>query len=113
MSSEQPRALVDLHGRSPWSILPALCLGFFMIMVDTTIVNGQVVVRNGALTRARLDPIVQAANDAAARMVERARRRTGLDFGSLAPRLAPLMRERPRIRRQGPPPRTDRNRRPP
>ena len=39
MSSEQPRALVDLHGRSPWSILPALCLGFFMIMVDTTIVN--------------------------------------------------------------------------
>ncbi|MFE4465971.1 DHA2 family efflux MFS transporter permease subunit [Oerskovia sp. NPDC056781] len=31
--------LVDLGGRSPWSILPALCLGFFMIMVDTTIVN--------------------------------------------------------------------------
>jgi len=30
---------MDLHGRSPWSILPALCLGFFMIMVDTTIVN--------------------------------------------------------------------------
>src|SRR4051794_34067596 len=34
-----PRALVDLHGRSPWSILPPLCLGFFMIMLDTTIVN--------------------------------------------------------------------------
>ncbi|MHA7135542.1 DHA2 family efflux MFS transporter permease subunit [Oerskovia turbata] len=31
--------LVDLGGRSPWSILPALCLGFFMIMIDTTIVN--------------------------------------------------------------------------
>lgn len=31
--------LVDLGGRSPWSILPALCLGFFVIMVDTTIVN--------------------------------------------------------------------------
>lgn len=30
---------VDLGGRSPWSILPPLCLGFFMIMVDTTIVN--------------------------------------------------------------------------
>lgn len=30
---------VDLHGRSPWSVLPALCLGFFMIMLDTTIVN--------------------------------------------------------------------------
>ena len=29
----------DLQGRSPWSILPPLCLGFFMIMVDTTIVN--------------------------------------------------------------------------
>lgn len=34
-----PRALVDLHGRSPWSVLPPLCLGFFMIMLDTTIVN--------------------------------------------------------------------------
>lgn len=30
---------VDLQGRSPWSVLPPLCLGFFMIMVDTTIVN--------------------------------------------------------------------------
>ncbi|WP_051681988.1 MDR family MFS transporter [Cellulomonas sp. HZM] len=39
MSTEQPRALVDLHGRSPWSVLPPLCLGFFMIMLDTTIVN--------------------------------------------------------------------------
>ncbi|MCL2454101.1 MAG: multidrug efflux MFS transporter [Micrococcales bacterium] len=32
-------ALVDLHGRSAWSILPALLAGFFMIMIDTTIVN--------------------------------------------------------------------------
>jgi EmrB/QacA subfamily drug resistance transporter len=31
--------LVDLKGRSPWSVLPPLVLGFFMIMVDTTIVN--------------------------------------------------------------------------
>lgn len=31
--------LVDLHGRSAWSILPPLILGFFMIMLDTTIVN--------------------------------------------------------------------------
>lgn len=31
--------LVDLHGRSAWSVLPALLVGFFMIMVDTTIVN--------------------------------------------------------------------------
>lgn len=34
-----PTGPVDLHGRTPWSILPALLLGFFMIMVDTTIVN--------------------------------------------------------------------------
>ncbi|MCC2322761.1 MDR family MFS transporter [Cellulomonas xiejunii] len=34
-----PAPDVDLGGRSPWSILPPLCLGFFMIMVDTTIVN--------------------------------------------------------------------------
>lgn len=39
MSHPQPESLVDLHGRSPWSILPPLCLGFFMIMLDTTIVN--------------------------------------------------------------------------
>jgi EmrB/QacA subfamily drug resistance transporter len=38
-TSTAPRALVDLHGRSPWTILPGLCLGFFMIMVDMTIVN--------------------------------------------------------------------------
>lgn len=37
--STPPRALVDLRGRSPWTVLPALCLGFFMIMLDTTIVN--------------------------------------------------------------------------
>ncbi len=30
---------VDLRGRGPWSVLPPLVLGFFMIMVDTTIVN--------------------------------------------------------------------------
>jgi cytosine/adenosine deaminase-related metal-dependent hydrolase len=62
-------------------------------VVDTTIVNGEVVVRDGALTRARLAPIIRAANDAAAAMVERAHARTGLDFGSLAPRLAPLLVE--------------------
>ncbi|MDM7855629.1 MDR family MFS transporter [Cellulomonas alba] len=45
MSTPQPQgaprtaSLVDLHGRSPWSVLPPLCLGFFMIMLDTTIVN--------------------------------------------------------------------------
>ncbi|MDM7830753.1 DHA2 family efflux MFS transporter permease subunit [Cellulomonas edaphi] len=39
MTTDQRSPLVDLHGRSPWSIIPPLCLGFFMIMVDTTIVN--------------------------------------------------------------------------
>lgn len=38
-SPPRTAALVDLGGRSPWSVLPALCLGFFVIMVDTTIVN--------------------------------------------------------------------------
>lgn len=32
-SAGQP-AQVDLGGRSPWSVLPPLLLGFFMIMVD-------------------------------------------------------------------------------
>ncbi|MFC8600664.1 MULTISPECIES: DHA2 family efflux MFS transporter permease subunit [unclassified Isoptericola] len=43
MSTTSGRApvtpLVDLGGRSAWSVLPPLILGFFMIMVDTTIVN--------------------------------------------------------------------------
>ncbi len=39
MPPTAPSALVDLHGRSPWTILPGLCLGFFMIMIDMTIVN--------------------------------------------------------------------------
>ena len=43
MSTASGRApvtpLVDLQGRSAWSVLPPLILGFFMIMVDTTIVN--------------------------------------------------------------------------
>ena len=30
-------ALVDLGGRSPWSILPPLCLGFFVIMLNQDI----------------------------------------------------------------------------
>ncbi|ACQ81928.1 drug resistance transporter, EmrB/QacA subfamily [Beutenbergia cavernae DSM 12333] len=37
--SPAPGGAVDLHGRSPWSVIPPLALGFFMIMVDTTIVN--------------------------------------------------------------------------
>jgi cytosine/adenosine deaminase-related metal-dependent hydrolase len=60
-------------------------------IVDTTIVNGQVVVRNGRLVRGNQDRIVETANRVSAAMVERGHQRTGLDFGSLAPRLAPLM----------------------
>lgn len=39
MPKDRAEPLVDLHGRSAWSILPALLAGFFMIMIDTTIVN--------------------------------------------------------------------------
>ncbi len=38
-AKQRVEPLVDLHGRSAWSVLPPLLLGFFMIMVDTTIVN--------------------------------------------------------------------------
>jgi cytosine/adenosine deaminase-related metal-dependent hydrolase len=62
-------------------------------IVDTTIVNGQVVVRNGRLTCASERRLIADANRVAAAMVTRAFQRTGLDFGSLAPRLAPLMPE--------------------
>jgi cytosine/adenosine deaminase-related metal-dependent hydrolase len=60
-------------------------------VVDTTIVNGEVVVHEGRLARASEGRLVDDANRAAARMVERARQRTGIDFGSLAPQLASLV----------------------
>ena len=37
MTSPAPRA--PLSTRNPWAALAALCIGFFMIMLDTTIVN--------------------------------------------------------------------------
>lgn len=60
-------------------------------VVDTTIVNGNVVVSRGQLVHSSQRRIVDEANRASAAMVERARQRTGLDFGSLAPRLHPLV----------------------
>lgn len=60
-------------------------------VVDTTIVNGRVVVAAGRLVDASERRIVDEANRASAAMVARAARRTGLDFGSLAPRLRSLM----------------------
>ncbi len=60
-------------------------------VVDTTIVNGEVAVRGGRLVRGSESRIVEDANRASARMVERAHRRTGMGFGSMAPRLASLV----------------------
>ncbi len=60
-------------------------------VVDTTIVNGEVVVRDGQLVRGSQRRIVDEANRVSAAMVARATRRTGLDFGSLAVRLYPLV----------------------
>lgn len=41
MNDPDVRALADVDpaGRNPWRTVPPLCLGFFMIMLDTTIVN--------------------------------------------------------------------------
>jgi cytosine/adenosine deaminase-related metal-dependent hydrolase len=52
----------------------------------TVLVNGEVVVREGRLARVREDEIRDAGNAAAARLLEKARVRTGIDY--LAPRRA-------------------------
>jgi cytosine/adenosine deaminase-related metal-dependent hydrolase len=49
-------------------------------IVDTTIVNGQVVVRRGKLVRVREEEIITKANEAAAEMVRSAGSRTGINF---------------------------------
>ncbi|MGI8905302.1 MAG: 8-oxoguanine deaminase [Candidatus Sumerlaeaceae bacterium] len=49
-------------------------------IVDTTIVNGEIVVSGGNLVRIREEEIVEKANAAAAEMVRSAHRRTGIPF---------------------------------
>jgi cytosine/adenosine deaminase-related metal-dependent hydrolase len=49
-------------------------------IVDTTIVNGEIVVRGGKLARMREEAIVAKANEAAAEMVRTANKRTGIPF---------------------------------
>ena len=49
-------------------------------IVDTTVVNGEVVVRGGKLERVREEEIVTRANDAARQMLSSAQRRTGIPF---------------------------------
>lgn len=49
-------------------------------IVDYTIVNGEVVVEQGKLSRKTEQEIVSAANQAAAEMVKTASKRTGIDF---------------------------------
>jgi cytosine/adenosine deaminase-related metal-dependent hydrolase len=49
-------------------------------IVDTSIVNGKIVVKNGKLVFAQEMEIIQKANQAAQEMVSRARRKTHIDF---------------------------------
>ncbi len=49
-------------------------------IVDTNIVNGEIVVENGRLTRALEEHIVRTANETAAEMVKTATKKTGIDF---------------------------------
>lgn len=60
--------------------LGAIVLAGANHVVDTTIINGEVVVRNGRLVKVDQDEIVKNANRISAQMVERAHRRTGIDF---------------------------------
>jgi 8-oxoguanine deaminase len=60
-------------------------------VVDTTLVNGTIVARDGRLTRVSQARVVEDANRMSAAMVRRATARTGLTFGSAAPRLAGLL----------------------
>lgn len=49
-------------------------------IVDTSIVNGEIVVRDGKLVRVREEEVVAKANEAAAEMVRAAHKRTGIRF---------------------------------
>lgn len=49
-------------------------------IIDTSIVNGEIVVRGGKLVRVSEDQIIAKANEAAAEMVRSAHKRTGIEF---------------------------------
>jgi cytosine/adenosine deaminase-related metal-dependent hydrolase len=88
-------ALVDLrqvgYGGGLHDPLATLLMAGDSTVVDTTIVNGVIVVRDGRLTQVSQARVVDDANRNSASMVRRATARTGLTFGSLAPRLAGLV----------------------
>lgn len=88
-------ALVDLrqvgYGGGLHDPLATLLMAGDSTVVDTTIVNGVIVVRDGRLTQVSQARVVDDANRNSAAMVRRATARTGLTFGSLAPRLAGLV----------------------
>jgi len=60
--------------------LGAIVLAGANHIVDTTIINGEVVVKNGRLTRVSEKAIIKNANRIAAEMVSGAQERTGINF---------------------------------
>lgn len=88
--------LVDLRGLGYAGALhdPLAALAFsgFSHNVDTTVVNGCVVVRDGKLLTVNTARLAQRANEIAAEMVERATQRTGIDFLSPPERAAKQVR---------------------
>lgn len=60
--------------------LAAIVLAGSSHIVDTNIINGEVVVQNGRLTKISQEEIVDNANRIASEMVDRASKRTGINF---------------------------------
>jgi len=58
-------------------------------IVDTTIVNGEIVVENGRLTKIDEGDLVERANRLSREFIERAARRTGLDYSAVPTRGTP------------------------
>lgn len=59
-------------------------------IVDTSIVNGEVVVKGGRLVKVNEDQLIEEANQVAVRMVERAAKRTGINFLQKKQQLSPV-----------------------
>jgi 8-oxoguanine deaminase len=60
--------------------LAAVILAGANHLVDTTIINGEVVVKDGKLVKVNQDEIIRNAGRISAEMVERAEKRTGINF---------------------------------